>query len=60
MLPEDGVSLLGSSYDNTGALGASTWRHVKFIEQPLPSRARLAGQRPDRGNQAQPTAICGD
>jgi len=24
MLPEDGLSLLGSSYDNTGALGAST------------------------------------
>ena len=26
-------NLLGSSYDNTGALGASTWRHVAFIEQ---------------------------
>ncbi len=23
----------GHSYDNTGALGASTWRHVKFVEQ---------------------------
>jgi formate dehydrogenase iron-sulfur subunit len=33
-IPEDGLSLLGSSYDNTGALGASTWRHVAFIEQP--------------------------
>jgi formate dehydrogenase iron-sulfur subunit len=22
----------GTSYDNTGALGASTWRHVKFLE----------------------------
>ncbi|PZS28232.1 MAG: 4Fe-4S ferredoxin, partial [Pseudonocardiales bacterium] len=33
-VPEDGLSLLGSSYDNTGALGASTWRHVAFIEQP--------------------------
>ena len=22
----------GWSYDNTGALGASTWRHVKFLE----------------------------
>src|SRR6478752_3459570 len=32
-LPEDGLNLLGSSYDNTGALGASTWRHVAFIEQ---------------------------
>ena len=33
-VPEDGLLMLGSSYDNTGALGASTWRHVKFIEQP--------------------------
>ncbi|MEP6697201.1 MAG: 4Fe-4S dicluster domain-containing protein [Pseudonocardiales bacterium] len=33
-VPEDGLALLGSSYDNTGALGASTWRHVAFIEQP--------------------------
>jgi formate dehydrogenase iron-sulfur subunit len=33
-IPEDGLNLLGSSYDNTGALGASTWRHVAFIEQP--------------------------
>jgi formate dehydrogenase iron-sulfur subunit len=32
--PRDGdLYLLGSSYDNTGALGASTWRHVAFIEQ---------------------------
>jgi formate dehydrogenase iron-sulfur subunit len=33
-IPEDGLSMLGSSYDNTGALGASTWRHVAFVEQP--------------------------
>ena len=32
-VPEDGLNLLGSSYDNTGGLGASTWRHVAFIEQ---------------------------
>ena len=32
-VPEDGLNLLGSSYDNTGALGARTWRHVAFIEQ---------------------------
>jgi formate dehydrogenase iron-sulfur subunit len=33
-IPRDGdLELLGSSYDNTGALGASTWRHVAFIEQ---------------------------
>jgi formate dehydrogenase iron-sulfur subunit len=32
-VPDDGFNLLGSSFDNTGALGASTWRHVAFIEQ---------------------------
>jgi formate dehydrogenase iron-sulfur subunit len=33
-IPPDGdLELLGSSYDNTGALGASSWRHVAFIEQ---------------------------
>lgn len=32
--PQDGdYEILGSSYDNTGALGANTWRHVSFIEQ---------------------------
>jgi formate dehydrogenase iron-sulfur subunit len=36
-VPEDGLQMLGSSYDNTGALGASTWRHVAFIEQPVPA-----------------------
>ena len=27
------LEILGSSYDNTGGLGANTWRHVAFIEQ---------------------------
>ena len=32
--PRDGdLALTGMSYDNTVALGASTWRHVAFIEQ---------------------------
>ncbi|MFI0462830.1 MULTISPECIES: 4Fe-4S dicluster domain-containing protein [Saccharopolyspora] len=33
LLPEDGLDLTGMSYDNTGALGATTWRHVAFVEQ---------------------------
>ncbi len=33
-VPEDGLLLTGMSYDNTQALGASTWRHVAFIEKP--------------------------
>jgi formate dehydrogenase iron-sulfur subunit len=32
-VPAGGLDLLGSSYDNTGGLGADTWRHVAFIEQ---------------------------
>jgi formate dehydrogenase iron-sulfur subunit len=28
----DGLNLTGFSYDNTMALGHSTWRHVKFVE----------------------------
>ncbi len=35
-VPEDGLTWTGMSYDNTGALGASTWRHVAFIEQAKP------------------------
>jgi formate dehydrogenase iron-sulfur subunit len=33
-VPADGFNLLGMSMDNTGMLGADTWRHVAFIEQP--------------------------
>ena len=32
-VPDDGLVFLDSSYDNTGTLGASSWRHVAFIEQ---------------------------
>ena len=31
-VPHDGFNWSGNSYDNTGALGHSTWRHVKFVE----------------------------
>jgi formate dehydrogenase iron-sulfur subunit len=49
LLPDDGFDLLGLSYDNTGALGASTWRHVAFIEQPT------GGRPPVNPPTAQPT-----
>ena len=35
-VPEDGLVFTGMSYDNTGGLGADTWRHVAFIEQRRP------------------------
>lgn len=33
VLPLDEFGLTGRSYDNTGDLGATTWRHVAFIER---------------------------
>ncbi len=31
-VPADGFDFRALSYDNTGSLGHSTWRHVKFVE----------------------------
>src|SRR5215217_9252691 len=33
-IPDANQGLTGMSYDNTIDLGANTWRHVQFIEQP--------------------------
>jgi formate dehydrogenase iron-sulfur subunit len=35
-VPEDGLNWAGRSHDNSGGLGADTWRHVAFVEQPVP------------------------
>ncbi|HET7574569.1 MAG TPA: 4Fe-4S dicluster domain-containing protein [Solirubrobacterales bacterium] len=35
-VPEDPQGFTGTSYDNSGELGANRWRHVAFIEQKLP------------------------
>lgn len=42
-LPDDGFNFTGMSYDNTAHLGASTWRHVAFIERPVPLSNQDAG-----------------
>jgi formate dehydrogenase iron-sulfur subunit len=34
------VNFTGNSYDNTGALSATDWRHVRFIEQFSEDRSR--------------------
>jgi len=42
---QDGLDWSGFSYDNTGTLGASTWRHVKFVEQtPTPGMGGNDGE----------------
>jgi formate dehydrogenase iron-sulfur subunit len=52
-VPDDGLNMLGMSYDNTGSLGANTWRHVAFIEQQRP----LGNQEP--GLEGTPTGESG-
>ena len=47
-LPEDGLNFSGRSYDNSGGLGADTWRHVAFVEQ----RAPLGGHEPNLQREA--------
>src|SRR5947209_3079905 len=42
-LPDDGFNFTAMSYDNTVALGASTWRHVAFIERPVALSTQDAG-----------------
>jgi len=52
----DGFDWSGHSYDNTGALGASTWRHVKFVEHDaLPG---LGGNAPDLSSWIFSSDVC--
>jgi formate dehydrogenase iron-sulfur subunit len=45
-LPADGLGFTAQSYDNTGELNGTTWRHVAFVEQlrngTAPSATRSA------------------
>jgi formate dehydrogenase iron-sulfur subunit len=44
-IAHDGLEWSGNSYDNTGAVGHSTWRHVKFVEDhPTPGLGGHAGE----------------
>ena len=42
-VPNDGFTWYGNSYDNTGHLGASTWRHVLFLEQDRQKGNQIVG-----------------
>jgi formate dehydrogenase iron-sulfur subunit len=44
-VPVDGFNFLGWSYDNTGELGANSWRHVSFTERPARSGDGRVGMR---------------
>ena len=52
----DGLEWSGHSYDNTGAVGTSTWRHVKFVEhEPI---AGLGGNAVDLNSWAFSSDVC--
>jgi formate dehydrogenase iron-sulfur subunit len=42
-VPDDGFTWTGNSYDHTGHLGASTWRHVLFVEQDRQKGNQVVG-----------------
>jgi formate dehydrogenase iron-sulfur subunit len=43
LIPEDGQTWTGESYDNTSELSSTTWRHVAFIEQEKPLKTNGDG-----------------
>jgi len=65
-LPADGLNWTGNSYDNTTTLSATSWRHVKFIEQ-FPETTEPASKRmsldvlpaaPDQGRWLMMSDVC--
>jgi formate dehydrogenase iron-sulfur subunit len=51
-VPEDGIELTGMSYDNSVRLGASTWRHVAFVEISRPETVEPPPGAADDGGSA--------
>jgi formate dehydrogenase iron-sulfur subunit len=55
-IADDGLDWSGFSYDNTGSLGASSWRHVKFVEHaPQPG---FGGNAPDLSSWTFSSDVC--
>ena len=52
----DGFDWTGFSYDNTGHLGHSTWRHVAFVEHP--PEPGLGGNSPDLASWTFESDVC--
>jgi formate dehydrogenase iron-sulfur subunit len=50
-VPDDGYRFTGNSYDNTGQLSGSTWRHVKFLELDQSLGPQIAGPMGSQGDE---------
>jgi formate dehydrogenase iron-sulfur subunit len=59
-VPDDGFVWSGNSYDNTGHLGASTWRHVLFLEQDRQKGTQIVGSLGDSDLSAAASAKADD
>ncbi|EWY40431.1 4Fe-4S ferredoxin [Skermanella stibiiresistens SB22] len=57
-LPADNLGLTGHSYDNTGDLGANTWRHVAFIEKIGAGDDRVQEMAPFQSNWLMMSDVC--
>jgi formate dehydrogenase iron-sulfur subunit len=55
-VPDNPLQLSGKSYDNTLTLDADNWRHVAFIEQPIPAGAESIPGVPAAGSASSPDA----
>jgi formate dehydrogenase iron-sulfur subunit len=57
-LPADEIGLTGQSYDNTGQLSATTWRHVAFIEKIGDGDGRVTTMAPFQSNWLMMSDVC--
>ncbi|UEM20728.1 4Fe-4S dicluster domain-containing protein [Skermanella mucosa] len=57
-LPADNLGLTGHSYDNTGDLGADTWRHVAFVEKIGSGGDRARDMAPFQSNWLMMSDVC--
>jgi formate dehydrogenase iron-sulfur subunit len=57
-LPADNMGLTGRSYDNTGDLGANTWRHVSFVEKIGHGGDRVTEMAPFQSNWLMMSDVC--
>jgi formate dehydrogenase iron-sulfur subunit len=57
-LPADDLGLRGTSYDNTGRLSATTWRHVAFIEHIAADGERVTVMPPFQSHWLMMSDVC--
>jgi formate dehydrogenase iron-sulfur subunit len=57
-LPAEDSGLTAESYDNTSALGATTWRHVTFVEKLGGPQGRVTEMAPFQSNWLMASDVC--